>query len=205
MKIGIDFDNTLVKYNLIFDRIAKDLKLKNDRNSKKVIKDYFINNRGEIELWKATQAFVYGDRIKEAYFLPDFVDFYQFLIAHNIDLYIISHKTEFAHFKERKVSLHNAAKSWIDKNLSFLNKENIFFENTEIKKVGRIKSLNLDYFVDDLTNILNHKNFPVGVKKVLMIDIKDDIPVKRENYLIVQNWTQVINLLNSDLKSKSLG
>ena len=46
-------------------------------------------------------------------------------------------------------------------------KERIFFESSAAAKVRKIKSLRLDFYVDDLLSILNHRQFPVVTKKIL--------------------------------------
>ena len=61
--------------------------------------------------------------------------------------------------------------SWMiaamEKNIPIFKKERIFFESSAAAKVRKIKSLSLDFYVDDLLSILNHRQFPVVTKKIL--------------------------------------
>jgi hypothetical protein len=198
MRIGIDFDNTLVRYDVVFNSIAVTLGLKPGENPKEAVKNYLISSQGNTTLWKETQASVYGDLIREATFLPDFVEFYDYLKSRNIEFFIVSYKTRFARLKGAKISLHGAANLWIDQSLSFLEKSNIFYETAVTKKVKRIASLDLDYYVDDLLTVLYHKDFPKSVRKVLMTDETASVAPKKKNLSIINNWTQMIDIIKKN-------
>ena len=202
MRIGIDFDNTLVNYNSIFNSMAENMGLKADDNSKKLVKNYFIHTKGDVRLWKEVQAAVYGNLIKDASFLPDFIEFYEYAKVQEIDLYIVSYKTEYAGQKEKKVSLHKAANSWLDNNLGSLEKDKVFFETAVTKKVKRIASLKLDYFIDDLVTVLFHKDFPKNVKKVLLSDNANVSSIKKKNLFVINNWKQLIDIIDRDKARK---
>uniref|UniRef100_UPI0040488FC1 hypothetical protein n=1 Tax=Algoriphagus sp. TaxID=1872435 RepID=UPI0040488FC1 len=198
MRIGIDFDNTLVRYDVVFNSIAVKLGLKPGENPKEAVKNYLISSQGNTTLWKETQALVYGDLIREATFLPDFVEFYDYIKSRNIEFFIVSYKTRFARLKGTKVSLHGAANLWIDHSLSFLEKSNIFYETAVTKKVRRIASLDLDYYVDDLLTVLYHKDFPKSVRKVLMTYETASVAPKKKNLSIINNWTQMIDIIKKN-------
>ena len=85
----------------------------------------------------------------------------KFLDKKNINFYIVSHKTKYPYYGEKK-KLHNLSKKWLDefifnKKNRFRKKYKVFFETTEKKKIRRIKKLELTHFIDDLIKIL--KNF----------------------------------------------
>ena len=67
------------------------------------------------------------------------------------------------------------------------NKERIFFESSAIAKIRKIKSLNLDFFVDDLVTILNHRQFPDVTKKILF----NSSALKLNNIYVASNWDEV--------------
>jgi hypothetical protein len=43
----------------------------------------------------------------------------------------------------------------------------VYFESTRDKKIAKISELGLDYFVDDLPEVLEDPKFPLSVKRIL--------------------------------------
>ena len=64
MIIGIDFDNTIIKYDNLFYEIALEKKLipKTLQKNKEEVKNFFINNNIENQ-WTMLQGEVYGSKI----------------------------------------------------------------------------------------------------------------------------------------------
>ena len=59
MKVGLDFDNTLACYELVFPEAAKKLGLvNNDWSGTKKLKDWLLNRKGDLE-WQKLQGLVY--------------------------------------------------------------------------------------------------------------------------------------------------
>ena len=196
MRIGIDFDNTLVNYDIIFQSIAEKMGLQNTADPKNRIKSYLLTIPNGLKNWKEIQALVYGEYIKDAYYLPDFIEFYNFTRENDIDLFIISYKTKYAHTTKDRVSLHNAANDWIQNKINYFPRENIYFELTMKSKIDRIKSLNLDFYFDDLISVFEHKSFPNHVKKVLFSNqvtaVKD---WDSNSFEVVKNWSEAISIV----------
>ena len=71
MKLGIDFDNTLVLYDNLFYELAmkKNLIREETSRNKRVIRDY-LRSRGKDEEFTILQSEVYGLKIKEAQVAP---------------------------------------------------------------------------------------------------------------------------------------
>jgi 2-hydroxy-3-keto-5-methylthiopentenyl-1-phosphate phosphatase len=196
MRIGIDFDNTLVNYDKIFQSIAKKMGLQNTANPKDGIKSYLLTIPDGLKYWKEIQAVVYGEYIKDAYYLPDFIDFCNFTRENDITLFIISYKTKYACTTKGRVSLHKAANDWIQNKIDFFPRENIYFELTMKNKIARIKSLNLDFYFDDLISVFKHRSFPNHVKKVLFTNhVTEFRDMKIEKYEIVNNWSEAIKIV----------
>ena len=65
MRIGVDFDNTIVCYDGAFQRGARDLGLVSEDlfASKNAVRDYF-NNAGRRDEFTALQGYVYGARVR---------------------------------------------------------------------------------------------------------------------------------------------
>ena len=62
MIIGIDLDNTIIKYDKVFKDVAFKLKLipKNSSTEKKKIKELILLKNNGIKSWKKIQGLVYG-------------------------------------------------------------------------------------------------------------------------------------------------
>ena len=194
MKIGFDFDNTIVAFDKLFHKVGveQDLIPKSFPESKIAIRDH-LRNQGKEEIWTEMQGFVYGKRILEADPYPQVLDFMKLLKDNSINMTIISHKT--AHpFLGKKYNLHKAARSWIDLFLKekedlLLSKDDIFFELTKEKKILRIAKENCDYFIDDLPEIFNLDGFPKKTKKILF-DPENKYSEKN-CFLIFQQWQEI--------------
>ena len=67
IKLGIDFDNTLITYDFLFKKAAleKNLIPSNFLESKSLIRNY-LRDKGQEKLFTILQGEVYGSRIFEA-------------------------------------------------------------------------------------------------------------------------------------------
>lgn len=172
MKIGIDFDNTLVDYTGVFHRVAVKLgwipaSVPSDKTS---VRDT-LRRDGHEDRWIKLQGLVYGPHIFSAKPFPGIAS----LLAHcrqkKIDVYVISHKTR-RPFMGDSHDLHDYALQWLEKNDFFaasggLSKQHIFLELTKEAKLSRIAGLGLEYFIDDLPEFLAEPQFPSEVKRIL--------------------------------------
>jgi len=173
IRIGIDFDNTIVNYENSFyhEAIKRKIFKKNSKkkNSKNRLKKKLISLNKEDE-WTKIQGFVYGKRFNRAEPYKGAVKFLnQYCNKKNVELFIISHKTLYPIIGE-KINLHKISKEWIAKKKIFQNKndnwikKHIFFLKTKEKKIKKIIDLKCDYFIDDLIDILNR--LPRKIKKI---------------------------------------
>lgn len=172
MLIGIDFDNTLVSYDILFHKVALEqgvIPADIPRN-KVAVRDYLrLNNREDI--WTEMQGYVYGARMQEANAYPGALEFFSWARTSGLSLAIVSHKT--AHpFMGPKYDLHQAAFQWIETHLkgeagALLNSEQVFFELTREAKWDRISKLGCSIFIDDLPEILLAPSFPQSVFRIL--------------------------------------
>ena len=174
MIFGIDFDNTIVNYNLAFKKAIKQEKInfsksleKEKFNSKIKIRNYFLQNN-DIDLWKKIQSNVYSKYIFEGYLNIEILKLLKHLDKKKIKFYIVSHKTIYPYIG-KKINLHRLSKKWLKLNLfneknNFKKKYKFFFETTKKKKINKIKLLKITHFIDDLDDILNH--LPPNIKKI---------------------------------------
>ncbi|MFN0313426.1 MAG: haloacid dehalogenase-like hydrolase [Burkholderiales bacterium] len=169
LRIGVDFDNTIVCYDRVFHRAAVEQGLippetAADKNS---VRDYLRAQGGE-EHWIALQGEVYGKRMLEADPFPGFLAFAKAAQAAGAALLIVSHKTRIP-FKGPAWDLHQAARDWIAAHLgnAMVPPENVFFELTKDAKLGRIAQCGCTHFIDDLPEILTAPAFPAGTRGLL--------------------------------------
>ncbi len=192
IRIGIDFDNTIVCYDEAFYLAAFEKKLisKNLPKNKKNIRDYLrsINNE---DAWTELQGYIYGSRMDLAKPFDGVDDFFSNQIKNKI--YIISHKTIFP-YKGPKYNLHLEAKNWLLKQSFFNENLEFFFETTLEKKIEKIEELCCDYFIDDLLEVLTKSEFPKNVKKILF-DPNNQYN-KSSEYQKANSWKEILSIVN---------
>lgn len=172
MRVGIDFDNTIVNYDGVFWQVAlsENLIMPDVPKSKIGVRDYLRKTNKESE-WTALQGKVYGKHIHKASLFEDCFETIDYLITNCVEVFIVSHKTKHPYLGE-KYDLHHAATEWIEYNLkkdnvSLIQQPRISFNATLEDKIKTISELGLDIFIDDLLDVFNHHLFPVGVRKIL--------------------------------------
>ena len=176
MRVGIDFDNTIICYDHVFTNLAKSWKLveKDEKVSKKTLRDKLrLLADGELT-WQRMQGKVYGELIDHAAVFAGFKDFIAQCHTRNVtDIFIVSHKTEYGHFDENRINLRDAARGWLRKQGFFENnsynipEQNVFFETTREDKIKRIKSLHCTHFIDDLVEVFESSLFPNEIERIL--------------------------------------
>ena len=77
MRIGIDFDNTIICYDTVFYTIAleKGLITKDISQNKDSVRDH-LRASGKEDIWTELQGLVYGARIHEALPFPGVINFF---------------------------------------------------------------------------------------------------------------------------------
>ena len=194
MLIGLDFDNTIACYDSVFSSEAKikGLVQKTWKGSKKDLKLLMSDKEQGLTLWQEMQGQVYGPSMHKATLFPGVARFLLRCKLSGHTVFIVSHKTKYGHFDKTKTLLRNAALNWMESKGFFLdnqfsiNKKNIFFANSQREKVLKIKSLNLDIFVDDLEEIFLHDDFP-SIKKILFSNSSSI----ESGILLCNNWTDI--------------
>ena len=193
IRIGLDFDNTIVNYDEVFKEIAIKLKIipKNWKGSKAELRSYLLKKNYE-NLWKKLQGLVYGKYMSKAKVNPGFKNFLLKAKILKAKVYIVSHKSIYGHYDKEKHLLRSAALKWIKKNKITLV-EKIYFESTILEKVKKIEELKLDFFVDDLSLILEHKFFPKKTKKILY---NKSLPkIKNKKIILTNTWSRVKSVI----------
>lgn len=213
MKIGIDLDNTIVSYEKSLMRIASRFGIKNISNpglAKQEIKKILNEDIRRDYRWQKIQGLLYGRLLKYADPMPGVLNFLSLCRVRGYETFIVSHKTEFGHFDKTKTSLRKSALGWIDAKLvdgfsnPFFSHNNIYFASSQGEKVNLIEQLDLDFFIDDLDEVLDKINNE-NLKKLLFSNIPESKGLSwREISLAVcgvfteKDCAKVFNLLFPD-------
>jgi hypothetical protein len=199
MRIGLDFDNTIVCYDDVFHRAARERGMIPDdvAPTKSGVRD-FLRETGRADDWTALQGYVYGARMDLASEYPGVRDFLRDAAAAGCEVRIVSHKTLHP-YRGEKYDLHRAALDWLTDQGFFadaalgLDRGKVYLEPTRHAKLARIGRLGCDSFVDDLPELLGEPGFPAATRRVLFDpnDAGPDDPCYRR----ARSWTEVAGLL----------
>ncbi|MDC0442680.1 hypothetical protein OAM47_00805 [Gammaproteobacteria bacterium] len=193
--IGIDLDNTIIDYHNLFQAVLEQQldKKFNKTIIKSHIKSIVKKDYGE-DMWADIQAIVYGKQIKLAKLMRGFDSFLKYARKKKSKLYIVSHKTKLSQNLKKNYKLIEAANKWLENNNFFtekgFHKSDIFFCNSLDSKVKKITELNLDFFIDDLEDVIFHKKFPKNTKGILFSN-----SVNNKN--MYHTWSEVIDRIES--------
>ena len=158
--LGLDFDNTLVRYDKLFHQLAleKGLIKKSLPTDKTAIRDY-LRSQGQDEQFTLLQGEVYGLRILEAEPAEGMLKALGELQQRGIPMVVVSHKTR-TPYKGPAYDLHQAAWSWLEQQGFFAfdglgwSRDQVFFEESKESKVAKIEAQGCSHYVDDLPEIL---------------------------------------------------
>jgi hypothetical protein len=193
--IGVDFDNTLANYDdaLYEAALASGFVRANTNRNKKRIRDEIRRlPNGEIK-WQELQAFMYGKGIKNSKLFDGVKEFFGACRDSAVDVFVISHKTEFANMDQDQVNLRDAAINWMTSNRFFdpeglgLSRGRVFFEPTRESKIERIKQLQCTHFIDDLDETFVEPSFPLHVKGILFAKERSQL----NNVTTVASWKEI--------------
>lgn len=195
--VGLDFDNTLAIYDELFHRAAVERGLVGNEvaRTKKDVRDAVrALPEGETS-WQKLQAAVYGARMSEAALADGVPEFFGLCGQRGAQVYIVSHKTQFAGYDDTGTDLRRSAMAWMSQQGFFdragmdLNPENVFFEGTRLDKLHRIKQLGCTHFIDDLEEVFSEEHFPPDVAKVLYAPSAPTCNLP--GVAVAQTWNQV--------------
>ena len=197
MLFGLDFDNTLISYDRLFQRIALDRKLipQDTPPKKDAVRDY-LRRVGKEDEWTRLQGEVYGSRILEAEPFPGMHDALVGLSRRRIPACIVSHKTRTPYLGE-PWDLHVAAHAWLAQQGFFESSglgwrvDRVFFELTKEAKVARILDLGCTHYVDDLPEIL--EMLPETVERILFATGE---ATAHPDWKVMRSWQELGALLD---------
>jgi hypothetical protein len=199
MRIGIDFDNTIVCYDDAFHRAARERGLipADVPSTKGGVRDY-LRREGREDAWTELQGYIYGARMDLASEFPGVRAFMRAATESGCEIRIVSHKTLHP-YRGEKHNLHRAALDWLTDNGFFddsalgLDRGKVYLELTKDAKLARIGKLGCASFIDDLPELLGEPAFPASVQRVLF-DPNDALP-DAPLYRRARSWSEVAGLL----------
>jgi hypothetical protein len=176
LRIGIDFDNTIITYDDVF-RVAAaagGLIAPGFSGNKQAVRDAIrLLPDGELA-WQRLQGQVYGKGIGGAAMVPGVETFLRRCRAERCAVVVVSHKTEYGHFDPDRVNLRKAALDWMagqgllgDHGIALAD---VYFEGTRAEKLKRVAALSLTHFIDDLEEVLTDADFPPNVERIRFAD-----------------------------------
>jgi len=194
MKIGLDFDNTIVCYDQSIALLADEyFDLPNEIPRTKLgLRNYLRSQHREPE-WTAFQGQLYGPGMFYAKPFEGAINTMQQLIAEGCELTIVSHRSRFP-YAGPKYDLHDAAHNWIIRELH-PNKifdessQRIYFLETFSEKLAQISDSNFDVFLDDLSTVLESADFPESTLGILFNPAATHYQHERINQ--IQSWTSL--------------
>jgi hypothetical protein len=171
--IGVDFDNTIVRYDDVFGRVALDLGLvpPEAATTKTAVRDH-LREIGQEDRWTELQGIIYGPRMMDAGLFSGVAEFFARCRATGRPVAIVSHRTRHPYLGERH-DLHAAARDFLarhgfhDPSRIGLPESRVFFEETKQAKLERIATVGCTTFIDDLPELLADPRFPAGVRRIL--------------------------------------
>lgn len=173
MLIGVDFDNTIVCYDGLFQKVAleKGLIPASVPAAKGAVRDY-LRQVGQEDLWTELQGYIYGPRMQEAQPFPGVLEFFARCQRSGVPVRVISHRTRFPYLGE-KYDLHQSARDWLaaygfhDPAGIGLGRDHVHLELSKQDKLARIAETACTHFVDDLPEFLEEPTFPTSVDRLL--------------------------------------
>jgi hypothetical protein len=198
VRIGIDFDNTIICYDEVFAAAAQRRGLVPDGWSglKSELRDTLRAQAGGEVAWQGLQGWVYGKGITEAAIFPGMSDFLSACRRASAEVYIVSHKTRYGHQDPDRTDLREAARNWMQGSGlvgsadSALSLDRIYFEDTLAAKVDRVASLELDVFIDDLVDVFEQPHFPQRTRPILFASTDTS---RHGRYRPVASWAEIKN------------
>jgi hypothetical protein len=197
LRLGLDFDNTLVSYDRLFLKVAleKGLVPACTPARKNAVRDH-LRAAGREEVWTQLQGEVYGTRILEAEPFEGLLPALKRLADHDVTVCIVSHKTRTPYLGDA-CDLHAAARNWLDSQgfhdtaVLAWPRTQVFFEVSREAKVGRVLAEGCTHFVDDLPEVL--ELLPASVEKIHFAP--GEAPAAHSMWRVMRAWHELPALL----------
>ncbi|MCH7868280.1 MAG: haloacid dehalogenase-like hydrolase [Myxococcales bacterium] len=202
--LGIDFDNTLARYDELFHSLAIERGLIHPGTpATKLAVRSALREQGRDREWTELQGLAYGERLLHAPPFEFAIEALRALHQRGCELRIVSHKTRFP-ARGPRFDLRQSALDWLrihrimDLEATGIGRAQVFFENSQRDKRARIQSLGCTHFIDDLREFLLHPEFPTGVQRFLFDP--NSLDKLHESIPVITHWDQVRECLSRTRK-----
>jgi len=172
MRIGLDFDNTIVCYDQAITLLAENLfELPPELpRTKLALRDFLRTAKRETE-WTAFQGELYGPGMRHAQPFEGAIEALLQLVAAGHELLIVSHRSRRPYAGE-PYDLHASARGWVSERLQCYglfaeDNSNVNFLETRQKKIACIAEHGCQAFLDDLPEVLTDPGFPANTAGIL--------------------------------------
>lgn len=205
LKIGLDFDNTIVCYDEAIALLAERLfeLPPHVLRTKRGIRDH-LRACGREPEWTQFQGALYGPGMEGAKPFAEAIETMQKLVSQGHQLMIVSHRTRVP-YAGPPYDLHAAARIWVSQHLQaaglFLpkgedatSKSTVSFLETRKAKVAKISELGCRVFVDDLPEVLEESCFPKTTVGILFAPSGERN--RNASHHTISAWHQLPDLLD---------
>ena len=198
MKLGIDFDNTIVNYHEVIERLASKLSgiPQHIPKTKIRIRDY-LRGCGREEEWTELQGQIYGPGMIYAKPYRGAIQAMKEVADKGYSLIIVSHRTRYP-YRGTRHDLHKAAYEWVKRELwsegLFQEKDGcscVHFLETRAEKIQKIGLLECDYFIDDLPEVLEDEGFPNNTRRILFHPKNESAGSPSKEFVLMRDWTEL--------------
>ncbi|MFH0986200.1 MAG: haloacid dehalogenase-like hydrolase [Candidatus Omnitrophota bacterium] len=196
LRVGIDFDNTIVCYDYIFHHVALERGwISSDTpKNKESVRDS-LRQAGKEDVWTELQGYVYGARMSDVSAFPGALECIAKLRLRSIPVVIISHKTRYP-YKGEAYDLHEAARKWLEEHgLGGLFAKDVFLKETKQEKLAQIGDSGCTHFIDDLPEFLAEPAFPKGTRKLLFSPARTDRTSSGSDVMSFKSWREIAEFL----------
>lgn len=196
--IGLDFDNTVICYDEVFQRLAVEAGLVPagaDHGQKAIREAARRSPEGDLA-WQRLQGQAYGPRILEARPAEGVLAFLARCREAAVEVHIISHKTEYASVDPTRTPLREAARRWLADHgflspATGLGPTSFHCGGTRAEKVALIRACGCTCFVDDLVETFREATFPASVQAILYAPGEAEAPADLPGLRVARSWAQV--------------
>ena len=200
MRVGVDFDNTIVCYDDVFHRVAVEWGLipAEIAASKGAVRDY-LRAQAREDTWIELQGYVYGNRFREAHPFPGVTEFFNRCEEQAVSVSIISHRTRYP-FAGPRYDLHQAAYQWLETYGFAIDGPTggssvfVHLELTKATKLERIGRESCSVFIDDLPEFLGEPAFPKNVERILF-DPSATHSIDECPFQLARSWREIERLV----------
>ena len=190
-RFGFDLDNTIIDYGISVEKYCLNAKIPKQEKITS-LRSYLRQIDPSDLKWQEAQSWIYIDGLQYAKLNKGIEDLCVYLLSKHISVFIVSHKTNKTQDRFGGHDLFSPVVNWIQysniKNFFNIN-ENIYFMPTRDAKIRKIEQLDLNWFVDDLLEVLLDKNFPPHTTKYLLSD--EENPKLSAHINVVDNFSLI--------------